>query len=121
MLKLFNLKRVNNLFKAQFTLKYKKTATKTTTISNETNKNKSSLSSNKDFYLEKPDSPLTCCGSGCQNCVYLTYADDLMKYYEQKYDDSSFGINKALEEVNKITDESLKSYITMEIQMKYKR
>jgi hypothetical protein len=87
-----------------------------------TNKDKTPTIEQKspDLILEKPESPLTCCGSGCQNCVYLKYAEELMKYYEHKYSDSSLGMKEAVKEVNRLTDENLKSYILMEIVMRFR-
>jgi hypothetical protein len=77
-------------------------------------------SAKKHFSLEKPEAPLTCCGSGCQNCVYLKYADDLMSYYQKKYSDNKQGLSEAIKEIDKLTDENLKSYLLMEIQIKYR-
>ena len=89
--------------------------------SNNTNGNVNSGEMGKNFLLQKPEPPITCCGSGCQNCVYLQYADDLMKYYHKKYSNSNEGLREALNEVNKLTDENLKSYLVMEMNMKFKR
>ncbi len=43
-----------------------------------------------------------------------------MKYYEHKYSDSSLGMKEAVKEVNRLTDENLKSYILMEIVMRFR-
>lgn len=66
-----------------------------------------------------PDEVL-CCGSGCQNCVWLTYAEEMLKYYEKKALSSDDGIKKVLSEVEKLSDENLKSFLLMEIRMKTK-
>ena len=64
-----------------------------------------------------PDEVL-CCGSGCQNCVWLEYAENVLAYYGQNYAQSNEGIHKALAEVDKLTDTNLKSFLNMELRMK---
>ena len=60
-----------------------------------------------------PDLPITCCMSGCANCVWLSYADELMEYY-------SDGGDKALEAIDKIEDPMLKAFLKMELKPKLK-
>ena len=57
--------------------------------------------------------------SGCANCVWLDYADEVSKYYELK------GSNMSNEEIMKdierqISDPMLKVFILLELKMKLK-
>lgn len=69
----------------------------------------------RDESESEPPVPVTCCGSGCQNCVWVEYAQDLLRYYAKKYSDGETGLKKALKEIEKIDDENLKAFIRMEI------
>lgn len=64
--------------------------------------------------------PVTCCGSGCQNCVWIEYAENIQIFYKNKYSDSKAGLLKALEEIEKLEDENIKSFLKMEINSKLK-
>lgn len=75
---------------------------------------------NDDSVNQEPPIPVTCCGSGCQNCVWIEYAQKLLDYYKRKYSDGETGLKKALEEIEKIEDENLKTFIRMEIGFKLK-
>ena len=66
-----------------------------------------------------PDEVL-CCGSGCQNCVWLEYAEKLLNYYGTNYASSNEGIHKAISEIEKLNDQNLKSFLLMEMRMKLK-
>ncbi|GAU93175.1 hypothetical protein RvY_05154 [Ramazzottius varieornatus] len=62
-----------------------------------------------------PVAPITCCMSGCANCVYLDFADELLKYYHLD------GGEKAIEAINEnVTDENLKAYLLLELRFKLK-
>ena len=66
-----------------------------------------------------PDAPTTCCMSGCANCVWLDYAEEVSKYYELK------GSNMSKEEIIKdierqLSDPMLKAFILLELKMKLK-
>ena len=57
--------------------------------------------------------------SGCANCVWLDYADEVSKYYELK------GSNMSKDEIMKdierqISDPMLKVFILLELKMKLK-
>lgn len=68
----------------------------------------------------KPEVPLACCGSGCSNCVWLQYADDLVKYYNDNFGKSDEGIKEAIKEIEKLDDVNLRSYLIMELWMRLK-
>ncbi len=64
-----------------------------------------------------PELPVSCCMSNCQNCVWLMYAENLIKYYG-KLDKKN--MDKALKEIEKLEDENMKNFLLMEIRMKMK-
>ncbi|KAL3877000.1 hypothetical protein ACJMK2_034764 [Sinanodonta woodiana] len=59
-----------------------------------------------------PEPPLDCCMSGCANCVWIQFADDLKKYYsaEDAHD-------KMLKEIESLENTSLKMFLKMELGM----
>lgn len=61
-----------------------------------------------------PDPPVYCCRSGCPTCVWLEYADDLVRYYS-----AGEGGDKAVQAVkDNVDDPNLRSFILLELQMK---
>jgi hypothetical protein len=68
--------------------------------------------------IKKPELA-ACCGSGCQNCSWLTYADELLAYYEE-LNKKNEGVEKILQEIEKMEDANLKAFLKMEIQFKIK-
>ncbi|RDD38206.1 Oxidoreductase-like domain-containing protein 1 [Trichoplax sp. H2] len=55
-----------------------------------------------------PELPVTCCMSGCANCVWLKYCEELVEYY--KGDKSH-----AKQALEKIDDPSIKALIKLEL------
>lgn len=68
----------------------------------------------KDQQKSSPEPPPLnlCCMSGCANCVWLKYTEELIAFYKS----SDEGVEKALEAIERdIEDINLKSYLKMEI------
>lgn len=56
-----------------------------------------------------PEPPVDCCMSGCANCVWIMYANELKKYYEKD------GNERAKREIEKIENPSLKMFLKLEL------
>lgn len=63
-----------------------------------------------DEQVVLPDYPTDCCGSGCVNCVWVRWAEQVCSQYSQQ--GPSLARAKILPH---ITDPSLKMFITMEL------
>lgn len=64
--------------------------------------------------------PGLCCQEGCESCVWLVYAQELLDYYRKKYPDNT--AEKVREEIqDKIESPSVKEYVLMELAMTDKR
>eukprot|EP00088_Acartia_fossae_P001560 TRINITY_DN10609_c0_g1_i21.p1 TRINITY_DN10609_c0_g1~~TRINITY_DN10609_c0_g1_i21.p1 ORF type:complete len:120 (-),score=11.82 TRINITY_DN10609_c0_g1_i21:112-471(-) len=66
-----------------------------------------------------PEVPSTCCASGCASCVWLDYAEEVIKYYEGKSE--SLSCDQLLQDVEKnIQDPMIKTFVKMEIRNKFR-
>lgn len=57
-----------------------------------------------------PEPPVDCCMSGCANCVWIKYADELKDYYCD-------GKERALQEIELMENESLKAFLKLELSL----
>jgi len=65
-----------------------------------------------------PPLPNTCCMSGCANCVWLDYAEEMVRFYKHRGEQMDFA--SLLREVDKnIDDPMIKAFISMELKSKY--
>lgn len=59
--------------------------------------------------MSLPEEPTTCCMSGCANCVWIKYAEEMSKIYAD-------GGEKAREIIlSKVTDPNTKAFLMMEL------
>eukprot|EP00088_Acartia_fossae_P001557 TRINITY_DN10609_c0_g1_i18.p1 TRINITY_DN10609_c0_g1~~TRINITY_DN10609_c0_g1_i18.p1 ORF type:complete len:122 (-),score=11.21 TRINITY_DN10609_c0_g1_i18:112-477(-) len=66
-----------------------------------------------------PEVPSTCCASGCASCVWLDYAEEVIKYYEGRSE--SLSCDQLLQDVEKnIQDPMIKTFVKMEIRNKFR-
>ncbi|KAF7637128.1 Oxidoreductase-like domain-containing protein [Meloidogyne graminicola] len=69
-----------------------------------------------------PPQPGQCCGSGCPNCVWLQYVDNVLDYVkslpldEKIIEEQKRHIREELK--NNVEDDNLRMFLTMEIEAK---
>lgn len=63
--------------------------------------------------IPKPPPEGLCCGSGCQNCVWFVYAEELLEYHND-------GGKMALEALKDVPDTNIREFLKMELKMKLK-
>jgi len=81
-------------------------------IDSNTNPEKRSLGLKKDGIT--PEIPTNCCMSGCANCVWIQYAEELAKFYED-------GGEKARKAIEEIDDPMMKAFLQMELKSVLKK
>ena len=79
-----------------------------------------SLSGTRHTQPPEMSTEIVCCGNGCQNCVWLTHAEKLLEFYDTKKSFNNDEIQRALEEIEMLSDENLKCFLRMELKMKLK-
>ena len=72
-----------------------------------------------------PELPVYCCMSGCEQCVWLLYADELLQYYTHDVDGDGSGRHDAasaaqvLDAIDRhVDDANLKAYLLFELRLK---
>ncbi len=110
---LYNIYNKSNLFRLNLNIP---------NISKLTNSNKLNDANKNSLANDAPQIPeeIACCGSGCQNCVWLSHAEKILEFYDKNFSGSNEAIKKALSEIEKLNDENLKAFLRMELKMKLK-
>lgn len=72
--------------------------------------NSNERSPHKPTNKKPPELPVYCCMSNCEKCVWITYAEELVEYYEKV--DTKI-VEEAIEK--NVQDPSLKAYLRMEL------
>lgn len=65
--------------------------------------------------VDLPPVPTTCCMSGCANCVWIEYAESLVKLFGEDPDEINRSVMKNIE------DPSLKAFLEMELSFRFKK
>lgn len=58
-----------------------------------------------------PPPPQTCCGSGCQNCVWIAYAEEIMQYFQ----DGGHTARKLV--LDQIEDVNMRAFVGMQLRI----
>lgn len=61
--------------------------------------------------LKLPEPPTNCCMSGCPNCVWIAYAEELSKIFDDSGEKSREIIFR------EISDENMKAFLRMELSL----
>ena len=59
-----------------------------------------------------PDPPSDCCMRGCTNCVWVKYAEELAELYKDRG-------QAAFKAIKEIPDPNLKSFVELELKLKF--
>ncbi|XP_032221097.2 oxidoreductase-like domain-containing protein 1 [Nematostella vectensis] len=59
-----------------------------------------------------------CCMSGCQNCVWLQYVDDILQYYKENKAKGKENTVKVKDILQEIPDESVRTFVKLELGIK---
>jgi Oxidoreductase-like protein, N-terminal len=72
--------------------------------------------------LSKPEEPTTCCGRGCQNCVWLQYLDELEEWQQsqQEADAKEVATSNEQKILDAIDDPSVRAFVQLEMKLKKK-
>ena len=67
-----------------------------------------------------PELPTTCCESGCANCVWLDYGQELVEYYQARGE--VVGLDQLLEVVRgSVQDPMVRAFVVMELKAKFRK
>ncbi|KAI6181493.1 Oxidoreductase-like domain-containing protein 1 isoform X1 [Aphelenchoides besseyi] len=82
----------------------------------------SKLSSKYSCFPDSPD-PNLCCQSGCSNCVWINYANEVSQHLHEHHAEEAKTPEERWKKIDKLLDEKvhdpmLKTYLEMEIKYK---
>lgn len=63
------------------------------------------------FFVKLPEPPTNCCMSGCANCVWIQYAEDI----SSKLRDGSDAVREII--MKEVQDTNMRSFLEMELRM----
>lgn len=73
----------------------------------------------EDTVKKKPEIGGVCCMSGCANCVWIKYAEELLEYYKSVGGGGFDQVMGAIE--TEVQDDNLKAYLRFEIGLMLKK
>lgn len=79
----------------------------------------STQTGNGEDAKKKPEIGGICCMSGCANCVWIKYAEELLEYYKSV---GGAGVDQVMDAIDKeVQDDNLKAYLRFEIGLMLKK
>ncbi|CAD5226342.1 unnamed protein product [Bursaphelenchus xylophilus] len=75
-------------------------------------------------FPEPPD-PLSCCGSGCQNCIWIEYAEKVGQFFKEHPEGNKLTAAQKEEKIQRllrenVTDTNLRAYLSIEVKTNMK-
>jgi len=111
-----------HFFRFLFTVNRNRTTPITDFLKNMVNYESTSFDGDSDIAFPSPPDPNTCCGSGCQNCVWIMYTETIEQYVRkqgapmrtrEELDRLKSRIVAEME--SQVSDLSMRAFLSMEI------